>query len=132
MSMWDEIGIASGDFVKFENVGDTVTGTVTALGVKLWDDGTKSPQLELDTDDGSKTLTAGQVRLKLALAEQRPEVGDRIRVELTQIEKRNGGKTLKHFDVKVQRGSAGAAPAPAAAAAAPAANGWAADAAPPF
>ena len=115
MSVWDEIGADTGEYVKFNEVGDTVTGTVTALGVKHWDDGNKSPQLTLDTDEGPKTLTAGQVRLKLALAEQRPEVGDRIRVELTQIEKRSGGKTLKHFKVDVQRGStAAAAAAPAA------------------
>ena len=108
MSVWDEIGVASGEFVKFDRIGDTVSGKVVGLGVKVWDDGSKSPQLEIVTDEGeSKTLTAGQVRLKLALAEQRPEIGDHIRVALSDIEKRSGGKTLKHFDVKVTRASGG-------------------------
>lgn len=111
---WDNPEMAvGGDYVAFTNVGDTVQGTITALGVKRWDDGTLSPQLVIATDQGDKTLTAGQVRLKAALAEQRPEVGDHIVVTLSQIEKRTGGKTLKHFDVVVDR--AGATPAPAAA-----------------
>ena len=59
-------------------------------------------------------MTAGQVRLKALLAEQRPEAGDTITVTLSEIEKRAGGKTLKHFDVKVVRAGASAAPAPAA------------------
>jgi hypothetical protein len=50
-------------------------------------------------------LTAGQVRLKAALAEQRPEAGDHLTVTLKQVEKRSGGKTLKHFDVEIKRGS---------------------------
>lgn len=128
MSVWDEVTADSGDYVKFEKVGDTVVGTITSLGVKTWDDGSKAPQLGLDTDDGPKTLTAGQIRLKLALAEQRPDVGDRIRVELTDVEKRQGGRTLKHFRVDVQRKGA-AAPAPAAAAA-PAKSGFSDE--PPF
>ncbi len=112
---WDNPEMAvGGDYVAFTNVGDTVQGTITALGVKRWDDGTLSPQLVIATDQGDKTLTAGQVRLKAALAEQRPEVGDHIVVTLSQIEKRTGGKTLKHFDVEVGRG-AHTTPAPAAA-----------------
>jgi len=59
----------------------------------------------LDTKDGEIALTAGQVRLKAALAEQRPEVGDTLTVKLTEIEKRAGGKTLKHFDVAVIKGT---------------------------
>jgi hypothetical protein len=122
MSVWDEIGADSGEYVKFDRIGDSVVGTITSLGVKTWDDGSKAPQLGLDTEDGPKTLTAGQVRLKLALAEQRPEVGDRIRVRLSDIEKRQGGRTLKHFEVDVQRAGANTAPAPAAAGKS---SGWA-------
>jgi hypothetical protein len=122
-SIWDDPEINnSGDFVKFDNVGDEVVGTIKHIGRKVWDDGKVCPQLELDTAEGPKTLTAGQVRLKVALAEKRPEQGDRIRVRLTQIEKRAGGKTLKHFQVDVQRGGSagGAASVPAQAAPAPA------------
>jgi hypothetical protein len=115
----------SGDFIKFNDVGDSVTGTITAVRKHMFEDGKVVPQIELDTADGPKTLTAGQVRLKAALAEKRPGVGDLLTVTLTGIEKRAGGKTLKHFDVTVGPVTAAPAPAfvPAPAAAAPAAPG---------
>ncbi len=117
MSIWDNPEMSTGgEYVKFEKVGDTVTGKITVLGVKRWDDGSISPQLTLQTGDGERTLTAGQVRLKAALVEHRPEEGDTITVTLSDIEKRSGGKTLKHFTVSVDRGSTPAASAPAAAA----------------
>lgn len=112
MSIWDtpEFAPASGEFVKFVNVGDSVAGKVEHIGKKTWDDGSVSPQLDLITDDGeAKTLTAGQVRLKMALAEQRPEIGDHITVTLDEIQKRPGGKTLKVFSVVVKRAAAAAA-----------------------
>jgi hypothetical protein len=110
-SVWDDPEIQpSGDFVKFENPGDTVTGRITLIGKKRWDDGNVSPQLDLVDGNGeSKTVTAGQVRLQAALREQRPEVGDTITITYTSMEKRAGGKTLKHFDVTVN-GGGGATP----------------------
>lgn len=111
-SIWDDPELkAGGEFVKFDAVGDTVAGTITAIRTHRWDDGKVDPQILLTTDDGEdRSLTAGQVRLKVALAEQRPEVGDHIKITLTQIEKRAGGKTLKHFDVAVTRGTGGDTP----------------------
>jgi hypothetical protein len=107
----------SGDYVKFDVVGDKVEGTITAIKRHQFEDGKVVPSLEIETPDGPKTLTAGQVRLKAALAEKRPGVGDHISITLTQIEKRAGGKTLKHFEVIVGPApAAAAAPAPAAAA----------------
>jgi hypothetical protein len=109
MSIWDDPEIKSaGNFVKFENVGDAVSGTITAITRATFaDTGTVAPQLILHCDDGEeRTLTAGQTRLKIALVEARPEVGDHLKVTLTQIEKRGGGKTLKHFDVQHTRGDA--------------------------
>ena len=97
---WDDKEMfSSGDFVQFDQVGDTVTGTITGLRKHMFDDGKIVPQIELDTADGPKTLTAGQVRLKATLTEKRPKVGEILTVTLTQIEKRQGGRTLKHFDV---------------------------------
>jgi hypothetical protein len=125
MSIWDDPELrTSDDFVSFDNIGDTVTGRIVSLRAHRFDDGKVVPQILLDTDTGERTLTAGQVRLKAALAEQRPEVGDTLTVTLTNIEKRAGGKTLKHFDVSIIRGSgvASATPAPAATTAAPAAG----------
>lgn len=130
MSIWDNPEMSvGGDYVKFDSVGDTVTGKILVLGIKRWDDGSVAPQLVLDTADGERTLTAGQVRLKSALQEKRPEEGDTITVTLSEIEKRSGGKTLKHFDVQVARAGDPAASAPAATptAAAPAANGLTAE-----
>jgi hypothetical protein len=104
-SIWDDPEVVpSSTFVKFAEVGDSIAGKITAIAKHRFDDGTPVPQLSLTTDDGQEvTLTAGQTRLKLALAEQRPVVGDHLAVRLTQIEKRAGGKTLKHFEVKVTR-----------------------------
>jgi hypothetical protein len=82
----------------------------------MFEDGKVVPQIEMDTADGPKTVTAGQVRLKAALAEKRPGVGDQLTITLSDIEKRAGGKTLKHFTVSV---GPVAAPSPAATAADP-------------
>jgi hypothetical protein len=114
MSVWDdpEMRVAS-DYASFNEVGDSVSGVVTGVYAHRFDDGKVVPKIMLDTTNGEIALTAGQVRLKAALAEQRPEVGDTLTVKLTEIEKRAGGKTLKHFDVNVAKGAG--APAPAAA-----------------
>lgn len=106
MSVWDDPDLKSGgEFVKFEKIGDRVAGTITAIRRHKFEDGSVAAQVLLTTDDGEeKTLTAGQVRLKAALAEQRPEAGDHLTVTLKQVEKRSGGKTLKHFDVEIKRG----------------------------
>lgn len=122
-SVWDDPDLrVGGEFVKFENVGDTVSGTVNAVRAHRFDDGSVAPQVLLTTDDGEeRTVTAGQVRLKAELAAQRPEPGDHITITHTDVEKRSGGKTLKHFTVQVTRGgkpAAAATPATAAPAAA--------------
>lgn len=110
-SIWDDPELrSSDDYVKFDAVGDTVTGKIIAVKKHTFDDGKAVPQLLLDVDGDEKTLTAGQVQLKAKLAELRPGAGDVITVTLSNIEKRSGGKTLKHFDVNV--GGAPAAVAP--------------------
>lgn len=111
-SIWDDPDMkVNDDFVKFDNVGDTVTGTIVTVRAHRFDDNSVAPQILLKLDDGTeKTLTAGQVRLKAALAEKRPEAGDRITVTLTEVEKRGGGKTLKHFELQVNPTSAAPAP----------------------
>ena len=124
-SIWDDPDLrVGGEFVKFENVGDHVSGTITAVRAHRFDDGSVAPQVLLVDDNGEeRTVTAGQIRLKTALAEQRPEAGDHIAITFTEVEKRAGGKTLKHFDVKVSRGGAPASTAaPAPTVAAPAAE----------
>lgn len=120
MSVWDDPNLKSNDdYVKFETVGDTISANVLDVRVHTFDDGKAVPQILVVTDEGDeRTITAGQVRLKAALAEQRPEAGDRITITLSDIEKRAGGKTLKHFDVNVARGGTATTPAAAPAAAA--------------
>lgn len=108
-SVWDDPELAAGEYVKFENPGDTISGVITLIGKKRWDDGKVAPQLDIIDEAGeSRTITAGQARLQYELREQRPEVGDRIAITFTSVEKRAGGKTLKHFDVTVTRGAVGA------------------------
>lgn len=114
MSVWDDPEIRQGgEFFKFNQVGDRIAGTINAIRTHRFEDGKVAPQILLTTDEGDeRTLTVGQVRLKAALAEQRPEPGDHLTVTFTQNEKRTGGKTLKHFEVQIRRASqAGAAPA---------------------
>lgn len=115
MSVWDdpEMRTAS-DYAKFEVVGDYISGVVTGVFAHRFDDGKVVPKIMLDTGDGEVALTAGQVRLKAELSEKRPEVGDMLTVKLIDIEKRAGGKTLKHFDVAVIKNVAAGVPAVAA------------------
>jgi hypothetical protein len=125
-SIWDDADLKSNDdYIKFDNVGDTVTGKILSIRKHVFDDGKAVPQLLLDVNGEEKTLTAGQVRLKAELSEKRPGVGDVLTVTLSNIEKRSGGKTLKHFDVTL----GGAAPAVAPVAEAPAVDAQAAAAA---
>lgn len=110
MSIWDDPEMkVNDDYIKFESVGDAVTGKIIDIRAHRFDDGKVVPQLLLDVGGEEKTLTAGQVRLKAALTEKRPNVGDVLTVKLTEIEKRSGGKTLKHFDVQVGGASTPAA-----------------------
>jgi hypothetical protein len=103
--LWDEFA-SSGNYVKFENVGDSVSGTITSIRRHTFDDGKVVPQIELTTDDGEEmTLTAGQIKLKQELTELRPNVGDHLFVVYASTEKRPGGKTLKHFTVRVNESS---------------------------
>lgn len=106
-SVWEDPSLqVGGDYVKFENIGDSVQGELVSVGIHKWADGSVSPQLIIRTNDGDKTVTAGQIRLKAALVEKKPEAGDLIKITLSDIEKRQGGKTLKHFDVQVKKATA--------------------------
>lgn len=103
-SIWDDEDVqpTGGDFVKFDNVGDKVIGTITAIRKQRFEDNgevTYAPQIDLDTEDGERTLTAGAVKLRQLFIEQRPEVGDRIKVVHT-------GKSgrVKLFTLEVRRG----------------------------
>jgi len=107
MSIWDDPSIRTGgDYIKFESPGDNVNGTVTFVGIHTFEDGKRAAKLIINTPEGEKTLTAGQVQLASKLAEARPETGDHINIIYVRSEKRAGGKTLKHFAVEVKKGAA--------------------------
>jgi len=105
-SIWDDPAVKpSGDFVKFETVGDSVTGTVLDVSIHTFEDGKRAAKLVIRTAEGDRTLTAGQLQLAAKLAEARPNVGDKLTINFVGVEKRTGGKTLKQFTVSVVRGS---------------------------
>ena len=101
---WDDL--PSGDFAKWENAGDTVVGTVTAKSIGRTLNNEPCPQLSIRTDDGRDVIvTAAQAHLSAQLRSAKPKVGDRIAIVFTGTEKRDGGKTLKKFDVQVKAGT---------------------------
>ena len=111
-NFWDDPEIFdSGQYISFVKAGDSVTGRITAVKRHMFDDGTVVPRLELETADGPRSLTAGQVGLKRLLAEHRPNVGDTITVTMTGTMPRAGGKTLKTWNVVVGPQQPPAAPA---------------------
>ena len=108
-SVWDEF--TSGEYVEFNDPGDTVTGTVTGIGVQEYQ-GKKYPQVNLDVAGEPRTLTAWNVQLIAKLRELRPEAGDVLTVTYDRTVKIDGGKTMKEFTVT----SGGTAPAASASA----------------
>jgi hypothetical protein len=104
MSIWDspELNISK-KYANFDSIGDSVEGIVTDVGLQNWSDGTFAPKITLSSETEEKIITAGQIRLKIALAEKRPEVGDYLKVSLIHIEDRGAGKMLKHFQVDVTK-----------------------------
>lgn len=113
MGVWDDPELKSADFVKFEEIGDTVQGTITGIKKKTFDDGSVAAQVFLRKDDGAEVcMTAGQARLRAILSQERPEVGDEIWVKYSGTQKQPGKPApLKLFEVRVKRGN-GAVPAP--------------------
>ena len=107
MSIYDELPAAGGDFVKWENPGDTIAGDLIDVRVGTSLQGDQVPEWVIRTDDGAdRVVTCSQAQLRSKAFELRPDKGDRIRVTFTKSEKRDGGKTLKHFDVVVNTGGA--------------------------
>jgi len=101
--IWDEF-TATGDWITFTNVGDKAVGTVKAVRRGEDFNGKPCPELIIDVDgEGEKTLTAGQVMLKSALAEKRPKAGDRIAITYSGVGDAKPGKApAKLFDVAVK------------------------------
>lgn len=114
---WD--GLPNGQYVKWENAGDSITGDIVGKGTGPDINGEQVPQLTIRLDDGTEqTVTASQAQLRAKLLEGRPAVGDRIKIVYVKAEKRDGGKTLKHFEVTIKKGGAKVQPVSEAAIAA--------------
>jgi hypothetical protein len=114
MSIWDDPDLKGDDvtYIRLDKQGDGFEGEILSVGTQTFDDGGKVPQLVVRKPDGSEvTWSAGQTQSKRKLAELRPEAGDYIKVTLTQVEKRSGGKTLKHIDIDVREGKGTTHPA---------------------
>lgn len=97
----------SGDFVKFENVNDSVIGIIKEIREGKDFNGNPCPLLVLEVSEegDEKTLTAGQVLLKAALAEKAPQVGDKIRIVYSGVGDAKPGKApAKQFTVEVKKG----------------------------
>lgn len=96
----------SGEYVKFENVGDQVIGVIKEVREGRDFNGNPCPELILEDDDGEeRTVTAAQVMLKASLAEKAPQKGDRVRIKYSGVGEAKPGKApAKEFTVDVKSG----------------------------
>jgi hypothetical protein len=107
MSFWDDPSVKPDitSYMKFESVGDTVSGTIAQLRKRTFNAGTADERIcpeIIFVDDDTPSLTAGQVLLQQALFELRPGVGDHLTVTLAAIDKK-ATKTLKRWQVVLKR-----------------------------
>jgi|SRR5690554_2844561 len=101
---WDNY-TQTGDWITFKSIGDQVVGIIKAIRQGKDFNGNPCPELILEVDGDEKTLTAGQVMLKAALAEQRPSVGDKVRIRYSgDGDARPGKAPAKLFTVDVKKG----------------------------
>jgi hypothetical protein len=97
-----------GDFVKFDEIGDAVVGTIKEIREGRDYNGNPCPELvlEVSEDGDEKTVTAGQALLKAALAEAAPQVGNKIRITYTgNSQGKPGRNPAKEFKVEVKPGT---------------------------
>lgn len=103
---WDPFKGGSGDFVKFETIGDEVVGTIVAIRKHTFDkDKGEVPLLDIEPKAGGDavTLSIDKVDLRFKMADLEPQVGDLIAVKFTGTEKTPNG-TKKVFAVKHKAG----------------------------
>ena len=97
---WDDPDIKKaaegGDYAKFLEIGDTVSGRIRKLGKRDFDGRTT---IEVEFEDGLKT-TFGQWLMVRDLFQ--PVEGDQLTVTLVDVSK-NGAKTTKIFQGEIVR-----------------------------
>lgn len=65
---------------------------------------TRTPVLTIDTGEGLESVWASQVLLRQALADQDPQVGDRVSIEFVGVRPtKSGSGMMKEFDVVVSK-----------------------------
>ena len=111
---WAPFATSGHPFVKWENVGDSVVGTITAIRSHTFDQA-KGPVVLLDVQvkdsDDLVTISADKVDLRRKLAEIAPQVGDLLAVRFTGTEKVPGSPNpMKVFEVKHKAGEREEAP----------------------
>lgn len=117
-SLWDNPDLKTGEtYLSLKEVGDKVENAeVAEVGFHYYEPGQATPQLHLVDYAGNSLgiLTCGTINLKRLMKDNQVMPGDRIkRLELVRIESRPGGKTLKHYELDLDRPVA-AAPSAAA------------------
>jgi hypothetical protein len=124
---WTEFkSSANGDYpekVKFNSIGDAIAGVIVDAGKADFADGGRAPFFHIRTGDGTVwSVLAGQMQLQDLIAQQNPQIGDRIAIVMTGFREVGKG-TAKLFELQVKRGdetgTPAVAPAPAPAAPAP-------------
>lgn len=92
----------SGNYFKFQQVGDSVTGLIQSIVEGSDYGGQPIPVLELETDEGEVTVSASQVMLRAELAAVQPEVGDEVTITFTDLGSAQPGRSpAKLFTVEI-------------------------------
>lgn len=103
---WDDPDIKKaaegGEYTKFTDIGDSVSGTIRKLSKRDFDGRTA---IEVEMDDDRK-VTFGQVLMLRDLYVLQPGPGDTLTVTLAEVQKK-GAKTLKMFTGEVVRAGSG-------------------------
>ncbi len=94
------------NYVTWKEIGDQIVGTIKQVREGTDAKGNPCPELilEVGEDADEVTLTAAQAMLRRLLAEERPQVGQRIRVVFTGEERTELGGTMKVFTLDVKDG----------------------------
>ncbi len=104
---YDQFPEENSDYISWDQPGDQTIGTIKEIREGTDFNGNKCPELilEVNEDGDEQTLTAGQAMLKQLLAEQRPQVGQKIRITYTGDERTDRGGTKKLFTLETKEGT---------------------------
>lgn len=101
---WSKHVKPNGQWVQFDNPGDKVVGTILNIREHTFD-ADKGPVPIVDLDAGGEehvSLSCAAINLRGQMAELNPQVGDKIGVKLTGLERLPGRpQPMKVFDVRI-------------------------------